>query len=165
MSNADQPPPKVKPQPPKNAADQDSATNNSSGNGSGNSSGRASFDSRGNSVWEWKTETGSFSREVNTQRLKKLEAPELEIEQTGRVKKVDGLSLSNDAQPSGSFNPYDRGPSKKQTPDPYQKRNAKAVTPPKPIATAERKPIKDLKAYSEWLAMKKRLAEQNNKNE
>ena len=40
-------------------------------------SGRAVFDSGGRSSWEWKTETGNFSREISTKRLKLLEASDL----------------------------------------------------------------------------------------
>ena len=127
-------------------------------------SGRVRFDARGNAVWEWQTETGKFSTEINTQRLRKLEAPELSIEQTNRVKKPEGLSLSDDAMPGGGFNPYDNSPSRTKAPDPYQVRYAKAMTPAKTSTAPERKPIKDLKAYGQWLAMKKRIAE-NKKDE
>ena len=50
-------------------------------------SGRVTHDARGNPVWEWQTETGKFSRDVTTQRLKKLEASELTLEDTQNVSK------------------------------------------------------------------------------
>jgi hypothetical protein len=45
-------------------------------------SGRASFDERGNAVWEWQLETGVYSRDVSTQKLKKLELDDLSIAET-----------------------------------------------------------------------------------
>jgi hypothetical protein len=36
-------------------------------------SGRVTFDERGNSTWEWRLETGTFSREIDTQRLRQLQ--------------------------------------------------------------------------------------------
>jgi hypothetical protein len=119
-------------------------------------SGRVTFDSRGNSVWEWKAEeTGKYSRDVSTQRLKKLEAPELSIEETARVKKLDGLSLADEPLPGGGFNPYDNSPPKNTTKMPTRG----YVAPDKFVPPAERKPAKDLRALGKWLEMKKKLAE------
>lgn len=42
-------------------------------------SGRVAFDARGNAVWEWSMSTGIFGRDVDSERLKKLEAPDLTI--------------------------------------------------------------------------------------
>jgi hypothetical protein len=42
-------------------------------------SGRVTFDARGNAVWEWAMSTGIFGRDVDSERLKKLEAPDLRI--------------------------------------------------------------------------------------
>jgi len=36
-------------------------------------SGRATTDERGNSSWEWQTDTGSFKRDIDTQELKRLQ--------------------------------------------------------------------------------------------
>ena len=57
----------------------------------GKRSGRVSFDSRGNSVWEWQLETGVYSRDVNTQKLKKLDLGDLSIAETGILKQPPGL--------------------------------------------------------------------------
>ena len=69
-------------------------------------SGRAVFDSGGRSSWEWKTETGNFSREISTKRLKLLEAPDLTLEKTALLKKV--ALQEGKALPSEGFNPYDQ---------------------------------------------------------
>ncbi len=45
-------------------------------------SGRISYDERGNSVWEWQLETGVYSRDISTQRLKKLDLNDLSIADT-----------------------------------------------------------------------------------
>jgi hypothetical protein len=36
-------------------------------------SGRVVFDDRGRSTWEWRLDTGTFSREIDTQRLRQLQ--------------------------------------------------------------------------------------------
>ena len=36
-------------------------------------SGRIAFDSRGNAVWEWRTETGDFKSDVDTQTVRALQ--------------------------------------------------------------------------------------------
>ena len=43
-------------------------------NGKTKSSGRVAFDARGNPTWEWEMQTGVYGRDINTARLKKLEA-------------------------------------------------------------------------------------------
>jgi len=47
--------------------------------GSESKSGRAVWDTRGNSSWEWQTQPGVFSNDINTQQLRKLEAGQLEL--------------------------------------------------------------------------------------
>jgi len=109
-------------------------------------SGRAAFDSRGNSIWEWQTEEGKFSSDVNTNYVKKLEAPELTLEDTAKISKVERPELQS--KKAAGFNPYDRGALGDSAP-------AKSVA-----AEPERKPIKDLRRYNEWLKMKQRMADQ-----
>jgi hypothetical protein len=126
-------------------------------------SGRAKFDSRGNAVWEWHTEDGEFSTDVSTQRVKKLEAPELSIEETAKIKKLHGLSLQDEAMPGGGFNPYDRGTVTRTPPNSNRDQGrdfGKIVAPAKPAPEAARKPVKDLKRLQEWMDMKKRLESQ-----
>lgn len=70
-------------------------------------SGRAAFDERGNSVWEWQLETGVYSRDVSTQRLKKLELDELSIAETSVNRRPTGLAGGENKVPGTGFNPYD----------------------------------------------------------
>jgi|GEM_PF-1901163 len=42
-------------------------------------SGRATWDERGNSIWEWQTAPGVFSREISAQQLQALEANDLHL--------------------------------------------------------------------------------------
>lgn len=43
------------------------------------SSGRATWDERGNSIWEWQTAPGVYSREISAQQMQALEAPHLHL--------------------------------------------------------------------------------------
>ena len=40
-------------------------------------SGRASWDSRGNSVWEWQTAPGVYTRDIDTMQLRALQITDL----------------------------------------------------------------------------------------
>jgi hypothetical protein len=42
-------------------------------------SGRATWDERGNSIWEWQTAPGVYSREISAQQLQALEANNLHL--------------------------------------------------------------------------------------
>lgn len=42
-------------------------------------SGRATWDERGNSIWEWQTAPGVFSRDISAQQLRELEASNLHL--------------------------------------------------------------------------------------
>lgn len=68
-------------------------------------SGRVAFDSRGNPIWEWQLETGVYSRDVNTQKLKKLDLGELSIADSGIHPSPD----ASRKMPGGGVNPYDTG--------------------------------------------------------
>jgi len=59
---------------------------------SGKRSGRVAFDSRGNSIWEWQLETGVYSRDLNTQKLKKLDLGDLSIADSGIHPQPSGLA-------------------------------------------------------------------------
>jgi len=45
-------------------------------------SGRAAWDDRGNSIWEWQTQPGVFTREASDHELKALEAAHLSLVET-----------------------------------------------------------------------------------
>ncbi|HEY5760137.1 MAG TPA: hypothetical protein VIU34_30150 [Steroidobacter sp.] len=126
-------------------------------------SGRISYDERGNSVWEWQLETGVYSRDISTQRLKKLDLNDLSIADTAINKQPPGLDQpqSRKPQPGGGFNPYDNSSTARGNvgTSPY---NSGGKTPLKPAAAAadpKRKPT-DLKKLQEWMELRKRV-EQN----
>ena len=54
-------------------------------------SGRAGVDERGNSVWEWQLETGVYSRDISTQKLRKLDLGDLSIAETASHQRPAGL--------------------------------------------------------------------------
>ena len=68
-------------------------------------SGRVTFDARGNAVWEWAMSTGIFGRDIDSERLKKLEASDLKIadDTTRRGPKSFGTSVD---QRGPGFDPY-----------------------------------------------------------
>jgi len=109
-------------------------------------SGRATFDSRGNAVWEWQTDTGEYSSET-TQRLRAIEAPELSLEDTTRSMRLQ--RRDGEAMVGGGFNPYDRGAQGLGYKPP-------AVSIQSKVA-ATRKTVKDLQRLDGWLSMKRRL--------
>jgi hypothetical protein len=57
-------------------------------------SGRATTDERGNSVWEWKTDTGSFKRDIDPQQLERLLNTGLSTDATGMPSGVDPYNHS-----------------------------------------------------------------------
>lgn len=126
-------------------------------------SGRAGVDERGNTVWEWKLETGVYSRDITTQRLKKLDLGDLSIAETATHKRPSGLSekSAGPKKPTGGFNPYDSG-GESTGGNPYDNaRNTqrRAQQSSSPSAPPARKPM-DLKRLEEWMQIRKRLAEQ-----
>jgi hypothetical protein len=128
-------------------------------------SGRAGVDDRGNTVWEWQLETGVYSRDISTQRLKKLDLGDLSIAETASHQRPAGLGNDKPAPqkklPGGGFNPYDSSSSGGAGGNPYDNaRNfGKKVQPAAPSAPQPRKPM-DLKRLEEWMQIKKRLEEQ-----
>ena len=86
----------------------------------GPSSGRVVHDERGNAVWDWIAKTGRSAIESTSMLLKKLEVPELKIEDSGESKE---LALEEEKAGGGY--------------DPYGKRNAA-----RPAAKPAAKPFK-----------------------
>jgi len=128
------------------------------------SSGRVAFDARGNPIWEWQLETGVYSRDVSTQRLKKLDLGDLSLAETASHKKPEGLEPDEKkieprkAMPGGGFNPYDSGPAHSGS-NPYDNARTlgKKVNAPE-AARAPRTPA-DLRKLDEWVKLKKSLDE------
>lgn len=128
-------------------------------------SGRAGVDERGNSVWEWQLETGVYSRDISTQKLKKLDLGDLSIAETASHQRPEGLGADKKPPqkklPGGGFNPYDSSSSGGAGGNPYD--NARSFgKKPQPAPTGAppaRKPM-DLKRLEEWMQIKKRLEQQ-----
>lgn len=119
-------------------------------------SGRAGFDERGNSVWEWQLETGVYSRDISTQRLKKLDLDDLSIAETATHRRPAGLDdKPKQPLPGGGFNPYDNSASRDAGGNPYDPAHGagKKIQPAAPPSA--RKPV-DPQKLQEWLKIKKR---------
>lgn len=67
------------------------------------SSGKVVHDSRGNAVWQWVKDTGRHAIESTSALLKKLEVPELKIEDH---KDNNELKLEEDVDKGGGYDPY-----------------------------------------------------------
>jgi hypothetical protein len=129
-------------------------------------SGRAGVDERGNSVWEWKLETGVYSRDISTQKLRKLDLGDLSIAETASHQRPEGLGgekpEGQKKLPGGGFDPYDSsggGGGAGGSPYDNARNVGKKVQPPPASAPPARKPM-DLKRLEEWMQIKKRLEQQ-----
>jgi hypothetical protein len=134
-------------------------------------SGRVGYDERGNSVWEWQLETGVYSRDVSTQRLRKLELGDLSIAETASHQRPPGLGgapakpapgKAQSPAPGGGFNPYDKGASGGEFgSNPYDNSRSmgQRVQPKPPSSPPARKPM-DLKRLEEWMNIRKRVLAQ-----
>lgn len=122
-------------------------------------SGRVALDARGNTVWEWQLETGVYTRDISTQKLKKLDLGELSIADTAIQKQPPDLAdASKPNLPGGGFNPYDNAPPKSGGFNPYDNARAmgnKLADQPKPAAPA-RKPS-DMRKLDAWVKLVKRI--------
>jgi hypothetical protein len=129
-----------------------------------NRSGRPGIDERGNTVWEWKLETGVYSRDISTQRLKKLDLGDLSIAETASHQRPAGLGADKKPPqkktPGGGFNPYDSsGGGTGGNPYDNASNVGKKMQPSTPSAPQARKPM-DLKRLEEWMQIRKRLEQQ-----
>lgn len=119
-------------------------------------SGRVTFDERGNSVWEWQLETGVYSKDVSTQRLKKLELDELSIAETAISKRPPGLGGGDKKAPGSGFNPYDNTSRAGGSASPYDTARAlgeKVADEPQP---QKRRTLDDMRKLSEEIKKKDR---------
>ena len=92
-------------------------------------SGRATTDARGNTVWEWETDTGSFTGNIDSQKLKRLQDA--------------GLSVGDAIGKRLGIDPYN---------------NDTAVKPTQPkesVKKSPRKSIDDLRKLSEEIKQKR----------
>jgi hypothetical protein len=126
-------------------------------------SGRAGVDERGNSVWEWQLETGVYSRDISTQRLRKLDLGDLSIA-TGAFDRGPSSEKGSSAEtkpPGGGFNPYDSAGNESAGGNPYDnaRNTARKTQAPSPGAPPARTPM-DLKRLDEWMQIRKRLEQQ-----
>ena len=65
-------------------------------------SGRVVHDERGNAVWDWVKDTARIAIDSTSRLLKKLEVPELKMEDTQN----NPLSVEPDRDPGGGYDPY-----------------------------------------------------------
>ena len=65
-------------------------------------SGRVVHDERGNAVWDWLKDTARIAIDSTSRLLKKLEVPELTMEDTQN----NSLSLESDRDAGGGYDPY-----------------------------------------------------------
>jgi hypothetical protein len=145
--------------PPRKDGASDSPTQPKLTEGADKRSGRISYDDRGNSVWEWQLETGVYSRDISTHRLKKLDLDDLSIAETAIHQRPPGLDPAQAKRPlpGGGSNPYDNSSTAGGNVggSPY---NSAGRPTNKPEPAAPRKPM-DLKKLDEWLAIRKRVQE------
>lgn len=131
--------------------------------GSDRRSGRVAYDSRGNPIWEWQLDTGVYTRDVSTQRLKKLDLGELSLADTAIHKKPGeekpGAEPTTRERAGGGFNPYDSGPpSGSGGFNPYDNARmlGKRLSDKPPSAPAPARKPTDLRKLGEWMKLKKK---------
>jgi hypothetical protein len=65
-------------------------------------SGRVVHDERGNAVWHWVKETSRIAIESTSRLLRRLEVPELKVEET----QDEELRIESDRDAGGGYDPY-----------------------------------------------------------
>ena len=66
--------------------------------------GKVVHDERGHAVWQWVKETSRIAIESTSRLLRKLEAPELKMEDP----KDEELRIMSDSSPGGGYDPYNQ---------------------------------------------------------
>ena len=72
-------------------------------------------DDRGNAVWDWLKQTGRNAIESTTRMLRKLEAPELEVEQPHEEELR--IQPDNGTCSGGGYDPYNQPIKSRRTPN------------------------------------------------
>jgi hypothetical protein len=80
-----------------------------------NSGGKVVHDARGNAVWQWVKDTGRHAIESTSALLKKLEVPELKVEDH---KDSNELRLEDEVDPGGGYDPYGSRVGTRRSPPP-----------------------------------------------
>ena len=108
-------------------------------------SGRIAFDDRGNAVWEWRTDNGTYKTDVDTQKVKAIQ------ESTG-----DSLSLEDERPATGR--PVGHDPYSSAT-DPRQpfRRNTPPPTPAHEEKKPQRRTLDDMRRLSEEIKRQRAL--------
>jgi hypothetical protein len=120
-------------------------------------SGRVTFDARGNAVWEWAMSTGIFARDVDSERLKKLEAPDLRIaDDTLPKSKSFGTSVEDRGPGFDPYNTHSVKGAKPETKDMGRDPYNTAGSARKGSGERGGKPA-DLKRLSEWIKRQRDL--------
>ncbi|HWX69754.1 MAG TPA: hypothetical protein VNY25_08655 [Steroidobacteraceae bacterium] len=71
-------------------------------------------DERGNAVWDWLKQTGRNAIESTTRMLRKLESPELQVEQPHEEELR--IQPDNDNCAAGGYDPYNQPIKSRRTP-------------------------------------------------
>ena len=97
--------PPSSPTTPARGAKPDAAPDPSAGR-----SGRVVHDERGNAVWDWLKHTGRMAIDSTSRLLKRLEVPELKVEEDPQD---NSLSIESDRDSGGGYDPYGGSPTNK----------------------------------------------------
>jgi len=76
--------------------------------------GRVVHDERGNAMWDWLKQTGRNAIESTTRMLRKLESPELKVEQTHEEELR--IQPDGDSCAGGGYDPYNQPTKSRRTP-------------------------------------------------
>jgi hypothetical protein len=89
---------------PAGPARSDAGPASTSRDGSEGATGKVVHDDRGNAVWDWLKTTSRHAIESTTRLLRKLEAPELQMEDS----KDEDLRIAPEPSSGGGYDPYNQ---------------------------------------------------------